>query len=116
MTLETRLIIHGTNDLASTNIYQIYGDIYRHQLREDDLSSVYNYPLLDFTKDGIYDWTMSSEFKFDWKIRNSGWVNYYRLVGSLGYSKTWWKANESGVVAPEGRNLMTGSIGVVLEM
>lgn len=116
LTLENRLIIHGTNDLASTNIYQIYGDIYRHQLREDDLSSVYNYPLLDFTKDGIYDWTMSSEFKFDWKIRNSGWVNYYRLVGSLGYSKTWWKANESGVVAPEGRNLMTGSIGVVLEM
>lgn len=112
LSLDNRLIIHGTNDLASTNVYQIYGDVYRHQLGDD----IYQYPLLDFTRDGIYDWTMSSEFKFDWKIRNSGWVNYYRLVGSLGYSKTWWKANQSGVVAPEGRNLMTGSIGVVLEM
>jgi len=112
LSLDNRLIIHGTNDLASTNVYQIYGDVYRHQLGDD----IYQYPLLDFTNDGIYDWTMSSEFKFDWKIRNSGLVNYYRLVGSLGYSKTWWRANESGVVAPESRNLMTGSIGIVLEM
>jgi hypothetical protein len=112
LSLDNRMIIHGTNDLASANIYQIYGDVYRHQLGDD----VYQYPLMNFTKDGIYDWTMQSEFKFDWKIRNSGLLNYYRLVGSIGYSKTWWKSNNSQVVAPDGKNLFTGSIGVVVEM
>ena len=109
--LNNRLIIHGTNDLASTNIYQIYGDVYRSQIGD-----VYQYPLLNFTKDGIYDWTVESEFKFDWKIRNSGLLHYYRLVGSLGYSKTWWRSNLSQVVAPESKSLMTGSIGIVVEM
>jgi len=112
LSLDNRLVMHGTNDLASTNVYQIYGDVNRHQLGAD----IYQYPLLNFTKDGIYDWTMQSEFKFDWKIRKSGLLNYYRLTGSLGYSKTWWKANESQVVAPESRTLMTGSIGIVIEM
>ncbi len=112
LSLDNRLVMHGTNDLASTNVYQIYGDVNRHQLGTD----IYQYPLLNFTKDGIYDWTMQSEFKFDWKIRKSGLLNYYRLTGSLGYSKTWWKANESQVVAPENRTLMTGSIGIVIEM
>jgi len=112
LSLDNRLIMHGTNDLASNNVYQIFGDIYSHQRGSD----VYQYPLLNFTKDGIYDWTMQSEFKFDWKIRNSGLVNYYRLVGSLGYAKTWWETNESGVVAPESKGLFTGSIGIVVEM
>ncbi len=112
LSLDNRLIIHGTNDLASTNVYQIYGDVYRYQMGDD----VLKYPLLSFTKDGIYDWTMQSEFKFDWKLRNSGLLNYYRLVGSLGYAKTWWESNESGVVAPESKSLITGSIGIVVEM
>jgi hypothetical protein len=112
LSLDNRLIMHGTNDLASTNVYQIYGDVYRHQIGSDILK----YPLLNFTKDGIYDWTMQSEFKFDWKIRNSGLVNYYRLVGSLGYSKTWWESNESQVISPESKSLFTGSIGIVVEM
>jgi len=112
LSLDNRLVIHGTNDLASTNVYQIYGDVNRHQIGAD----IYQYPLLNFTKDGIYDWTMQSEFKFDWKIRKSGLLNYYRLTGSLGYSKTWWKANESQVIAPESKSLMTGSIGIVIEM
>lgn len=111
LSLENRLIIHGTNDLASDNVYQIYGDVYRHQTGEVD-----QYPLLNFTKDGIYDWTVESEFKFDWKIRRSGKLNYYRLVGSLGYGKTWWRSNDSQVVAPESRTLMTGSFGIVVEM
>lgn len=115
LSLENRLIIHGTNDLASSNIYQIYGDVYRHQLEGPD-NDIYEYPLLNFTKDGIYDWTAMSEFKFDWKIRKSGLLNYYRLVGSLGYSNTWWKSNESGVVAPESKSLFTGSLGIVVEM
>lgn len=115
LSLENRLIIHGTNDLASTNIYQIYGDVYRHQLEGPD-NNIYEYPLLNFTKDGIYDWTAMSEFKFEWKIRKSGLLNYYRLVGSLGYSNTWWKSNDSGVVAPKSKSLFTGSLGIVIEM
>ena len=116
LSLDNRLIIHGTNDLASENVYQIYGDIYHYQLEGASSNSIYDYPLLNFTKDGIYDWTMLSEFKFDWKIRKSGLLNYYRLVGSLGYSKTWWRSNLSQVVAPESKSLMTGSIGIVVEM
>jgi hypothetical protein len=112
LSLDNKLVIHGTNDLASTNVYQIYGDVYKYQAGKN----VLQYPLLNFTKDGIYDWTMMSEFKFDWKLRNSGLLNYYRLVGSLGYSKTWWRSNESQVVAPEPRKLVTGSIGIVVEM
>jgi hypothetical protein len=112
LSLENRLIIHGTNDLASSDGYRIYGDIYRYLSRIDE----YRYPLMNFTKDGIYDWTMMSEFKFDWKLRNSGLLNYYRIVGSLGYSKTRWESNASGVVAPESKTLMTGSIGIVVEM
>lgn len=115
LSLENRLIIHGTNDLASTNVYQIYGDIYRHQLEGPD-KDLLKYPLLNFTKDGIYDWTVMSEFKFDWKLRNSGLLNYYRLTGSLGYGKTSWKSNESQVVAPASRSLFTGSIGIIVEM
>jgi hypothetical protein len=111
LSLENRLIIHGTNDLASSNVYQIYGDVYRDQVGDRD-----QYPLMDFTKDGIYDWTMMSEFKFDWKLRNSGLLNYYRIVGSLGYSKTRWESNASGVIAPESKTLMTGSIGIIVEM
>lgn len=110
--LENRLMMHGTNDLASANVYQIFGDVYSHQRGSD----VYQYPLLDFTKDGIYDWTMQSELKFDLKIRNVGLVNYFRLVGGLGYSKTWWEANNSGVVAPESRSLFSGNLGIVVEM
>jgi hypothetical protein len=112
LSLDNRLIIHGTNDLASTNVYQIYGDIYQYQLGSD----VLKYPLLNFTKDGIYDWTIQSEFKFDWKLRNSGLLNYYRLVGSIGYAKTWWESNDSQVVAPESKSMLTGSIGIIVEM
>lgn len=115
LSLDNKLIIHGTNDLASTNIYQIYGDVYR-QYYEEPGRAMIKYPYANFTKDGIYDWTVISEFKFDYKLRNSGLLNYYRLVGSLGYSKTWWRSNASQVVAPEPRKLLTGSIGIVVEM
>ena len=115
LTMDNKLIIHGTNDLASANIYQIYGDVYR-QYYEEPGRAMIKYPYENFTKDGIYDWTMMTEFKFDWKLRNSGLLNYYRLVGSMGYSKTWWRSNESQVVAPGPRKLLTGSIGIVVEM
>lgn len=115
LSLDNKLIIHGTNDLASTNIYQMYGDAYR-QFYEEPNRAMIKYPYANFTKDGIYDWTMMSEFKFDWKLRNAKSLNYYRLVGSLGYSKTWWESNSSGVTAPESKSLFTGSIGIVVEM
>jgi len=112
LSLENRLIIHGTNDLDNVDPYQITGDIYRYQMGADS----YKYPEMNFTKDGIYDWTVSSEIKFDWKLRNSGLLNYYRLVGALGYAKTTWKANSSGVTPPVSRSLVNGSIGIVVEM
>jgi len=115
LSLENKLIIHGTNDLASTNIFQIYGDVYR-QFYEEPNRAMIKYPYANFTKDGIYDWTMLSEFKFDWKIRKTRLINYYRLVGSLGYSKTWWESNASRVTAPESKSLFTGSLGIVVEM
>ncbi len=111
LSLDNRLIMHGTNDLASSNIYQIYGDIYRHQY-----GNIYEYPLLDFTKDGIYDWTVSSEFKFDWKVRKAGTLNYFRLVGSLGLSHTWWESNNSGVEAPAPKTFFSGSMGLVVDI
>jgi len=115
LSLDNRLIIHGTNDLASSNVYQIYGDVYRHQL-EGPLKDVYQYPLLNFTKDGIYDWTVSSEFKFDWRIRKSPLLNYYRIIGSLGYARTWWESNNSGVVAPSSKTFLSGSLGFVVDI
>lgn len=112
LSMENRLIIHGTNDLASSNIYQIYGDIYRDQIGTD----IYKYPLLDFTKDGIYDWTISSDLTFDWKVRKTNLVNYFRIVGSLGVSRTWWKSNNSGVVAPSPRTFISGSLGLIVDI
>ena len=114
LSLDNRLIIHGTNDLASSNVYQIYGDVYRHQLGDD----IYQYPLLNFTKDGIYDWTVLSDFKFDWKVRKIKvmGLNYFRLTGSLGLAQTCWKSNNSGVVAPSSKTLFSGSLGLVVDM
>jgi hypothetical protein len=108
---DNRLIIHGTNDLASDDFYIIYGDIYRHHQ-----GNINNYPLLDFTNDGIYDWSFQSEIKFDWKIRNKKSSGYYRLTGGLGYAKTWWNENNSGVTAPEANQLFTGNLGIIVEM
>lgn len=115
LTLDNRLITHGTNDLSASNPYQIYGDLYRYYVANNS-GSVENYPLKDFTKDGIYDYTLSSEFKFDWKIRNSKLINFYRVVGSVGYAQTRWETNNSGVAEPEKRSLFTGSIGIIVEM
>ena len=114
LSLDNRLIIHGTNDLASSNVYQIYGDVYRHQLGDN----VYQYPLLNFTNDGIYDWTVLSDLKFDWKVRTIKimGLNYFRLMGSLGVSRTWWESNNSGVVAPSSKTLLSGSLGLVVDI
>jgi hypothetical protein len=112
LSLDNRLIMHGTNDLASSNVYQIYGDIYRDQIGDD----IYKYPLLNFTKDGIYDWTVSSEMKFDWKVRKALSLNYFRVVGSLGFSRTWWESNNSGVTAPASKTFLSGSLGLVVDI
>lgn len=109
LTLDNRLMVHGTNDLTG-DIHQIFGDVYRYQM-----GNVNQYPLMDFTKDGIYDYTWFSEFKFDKKIRNVGLVDYFRLTGSLGFSRTWWRSNDSGVGEPGAKNLLTGSLGVVID-
>lgn len=112
LSLDNKLIIHGTNDLASSNVYQIYGDVYRYQLGEDS----YAYPLSDFTRDGIYDWTVISDMKFDWKVRKAANLNYFRVVGSLGFSRTWWNSHNSGVATPQSRTLMSASLGLVVDI
>jgi len=112
LSLDNKLIIHGTNDLASSNVYQIYGDVYRYQLGEDS----YSYPLTDFTRDGIYDWTVISDMKFDWKVRKTTSLNYFRVVGSLGFSRNWWKSNNSGVATPPSRTLISASLGLVVDI
>lgn len=110
--LENKLIIHGTNDLSNSNVYQIYGDIYRHQLGGD----IQQYPLLDFTNDGIYDWTVLSELKFDWKVRKAALLSYFRVTGSLGFARTWWKTNASGVVPPSVQHTFNGSLGIMVDI
>ena len=114
LSLDNRMIVHGTNDLASSNVYQIYGDVYRYQLGDDILK----YPLLNFLNDGIYDWSVLSNIKFDWKVRKIKLMglNYFRLTGNLGASHTWWESNNSGVVAPTSKTFFTGSMGIVIDI
>ena len=114
LSLDNKLIIHGTNDLASENVYQIYGDVYRHQLGGD----IYQYPLMDFTKDGIYDWSVLSDLQFDWKVRTLKipGLSYFRVQGSLGVSHSWWESNASGVTAPSSKTLISGSLGVAVDI
>lgn len=114
LSLDNHLIIHGTNDLASENLYQIYGDVYRYQLGEN----IYQYPLLNFTKDGIYDWSVISDLSFDWKVRKIKLMglNYFRVKGSLGIAHSWWKSNESGVIAPDAQSLVSGSLGLAVDI
>lgn len=115
LTMENRFIMHGTNDLASEELKLIYGDIYRHQYTKPG-EDIHQYPLLDFAKDGIYDFTISSEIRFDYRIRKSPYLDYYRLFGTIGAARTWWKENSSGVVAPAPRNFATVSIGVAIDI
>jgi len=107
--LKNRFMIHGTNDLSGKP-FQIFGDVYRHQLGD-----VYQYPLMDFTRDGIYDYTWFTEFKTDKKIRALDFLNYFRVVATLGYSHTWWKSNQSGVAAPPRHRLFTGELGLIVD-
>jgi hypothetical protein len=107
--MDNRFIIHGTNDLAG-DTHQIFGDIYRHQYGD-----IYQYPLMDFTQDGIYDYTWCTELKVEKKIRWSSYLNYFRVVASLGYSHTSWQSNESGVVAPENHSLFSSELGIIVD-
>lgn len=101
------LIRHGTNDIADVNsgALLLTGDVYM-----DQNGSVYSYPLMDFTKDGIYDWTLLAEASCSWRPKGFP----FTLHGSLGYAKTWWVANESGVAAPEPREMINGGISFSL--
>jgi hypothetical protein len=115
LTLGNKLIIHGTNDLASPNLYQIYGDVFRYQLTGAG-GEVTDYPLTDFTSDGIYDWTLESELGFDWKVRKLSVLNYFRIVGSAGIAHSWWKVNQSNILQPMPKTILTGNIGVVVDI
>ncbi|MDA3815788.1 MAG: hypothetical protein PF486_00295 [Prolixibacteraceae bacterium] len=106
---DNRLIIHGTNDLAGDSL-QIFGDVYRHQTGD-----VYDYPLLDFKNDGIYDYTWYSQIRAEYRIRKGRGLDYYRVFGSLGYSTTWWEENDSGVIAPPGHDLFSVEFGLSVD-
>lgn len=108
--LKNRYIIHGTNDLNGDQ-YQIFGDIYRHQY-----GNVTDYPLTDFKNDGIYDYTWFSELNFEKKIRSTPGIRYFRILGSLGYSKTWWDSNDSGIEAPESSSMVSASFSLIIDM
>ncbi|MBT3383506.1 MAG: hypothetical protein HN778_18915 [Prolixibacteraceae bacterium] len=110
ISLKNRFIIHGTNDLASDN-YQIFGDVFRYQIGDGLL-----YPELDFTNDGFYDYTYFSELKFDKKVRNTTLLNYFRVVGAIGISHTWFEPNNSNIENPGVQNLISGSLGIIVDL
>ena len=110
--LDNRFIIHGTNDLAlAADSALITGDIYSPQN-----NNVYDYPLLDFTHDGIYDYTWYTQLRAEYRVRRSAEQGYFRIYGTAGFSNTWWRSNESGVTAPESQQLYTLEVGLVVDL
>jgi hypothetical protein len=107
--LQNKYIVHGTNNLNGYQ-YQIFGDVYRHQM-----GNVYDYPLMDFGNDGIYDYTWFTRISAEHKARFSPHLSYFRIKAALGISHTWWESNDSGVQKPESQNLFTGELGIVLD-
>jgi hypothetical protein len=107
--LDNRYIIHGTNDLDG-DTYQIFGDVYRHQY-----GNVHDYPLLDFTNDGIYDYTFFTQLSAEYRMRKGEGLGYYRLIGKAGYSNTRWESNNSGVTAPGSTSMLTVSVGLSVD-
>lgn len=115
LSLDTRLITHGTNDLASYNLYQIYGDIYRHQFTPEG-GDIHDYPLTRFGHDGIYDRTFMTEFRFDRKVSMTSIVPYFRVAGSVGMARTRWESNDSGVMAPAPVNSFSGRLSLIVDI
>jgi len=115
LALDTRLITHGTNDLASYNLYQIYGDIYRHQFIPEG-GDLQNYPLTRFGRDGIYDRTFMTEFRFDRKVSMTSIVPYFRVAGSVGMARTRWESNDSGVTTPAPVNSFSGRLSLIVDI
>lgn len=112
MELDNRFIIHGTNDLALVaDSLLITGDIYSPQN-----NNVYAYPLLDFTHDGIYDYTWYTQLKAEYRVRPGADRGYFRVYGTAGFSNTWWNSNQSGVTAPESQQLFTLSVGLSVDI
>jgi hypothetical protein len=108
--LDNRYIIHGTNDLSSDSL-QIYGDVYRYQT--GDINA---YPLLDFTQDGIYDYTFFTELSAEYRINKGDGLRYYRLISKLGFSHTQWEANKSAVSEPAPVNLLSFQLGISVDL
>ena len=106
--LNGKLIRHGTNNLNSATP-QIFGDIYQHQGAIDGYG-VYDYPLMDFTNDGIYDWSVIIQGEVEYSPAQLP----ITLTAGIGYGRTWWVANDSGVTSPDPRDIIVGSVSVVL--
>ncbi|MFB6320171.1 hypothetical protein [Saccharicrinis sp. FJH54] len=109
---DTRYIRHGTNDLSNMEDNLNFGDVYRYQRH-----NVLEYPEMNLGKDGIYDYSVTTKIAFDFKVaRHIKFINFYHIVGSIGYGTSWWKSNNSGIRAPKSKHILTSSIGVVVDM
>jgi hypothetical protein len=97
-TLSYKLIRHGTNDPTDTGgdelipDGQIYGDIYIPY----DYSNNGSYPLKDFLKDGVYDWSNIVSIKGEYAFPG------YPFAVGLEYifSHTFWDTNGRPVSTP----------------
>lgn len=108
--LDNRYIIHGTNDLSGDSL-QIFGDINRYQAAAER-----HYPAANFMNDGIYDYTLYSQLRIEYRVRKGEALEYYRVYGTVGYSNTRWESNLSGVIAPDDKKLYTLSLGMSIDM
>ncbi|MDA3878750.1 MAG: hypothetical protein PF436_00040 [Prolixibacteraceae bacterium] len=110
--LDTRFIIHGTNDLSNNTVDLNFGDVYRHHLNNTNK----RYSLSSFGNDGLYDYTIYTEAKGERKIRIGGAINYFRLFGTIGFSQTRWNTNKTGIKTPGTQTLITTSIGIAVDI
>lgn len=112
LSLDCRYILHGTNDLAlAGDSLLLTGDVYRYH---DGYAK--DYPHMNLGHDGIYDHTVYAQLRAEHRIRHDNENRYFRLYGSVAASRTWWKANDSGVTAPDAVGLVTVSAGFLVDI
>lgn len=110
--LDTRFIIHGTNDLSNNAEDLSYGDIFQYHQNNTNK----RYSLSSFGSDGIYDYTIYTEARAEKKIRIGGAINYFRAFSTLGFSQTRWNSNNTSITNPGTRTLLTMSIGIAVDI
>jgi hypothetical protein len=110
--LDTRFIMHGTNDLSNVSEDLNFGDVYRYHISNKNA----RYDASSFGSDGLYDYTIYTQARADKKIRIGGAINYFRLFGTIGFSQTRWNANGTGISNPGIQTLFTTNIGIAVDI